>query len=91
MWTGGRSSGNGKLTDSDGRVYEGEWKDDNPWNGLGTYKYSDGRVYEGEFRDDELWTGVLYHPIAQDRSQMVETYKEGECVGVELVARASAV
>ena len=36
----------------DGRVYEGEWKDNN-MHGKGVYKWKDGRVYEGDYYLDK--------------------------------------
>ena len=41
------------MTWSDGRVYEGEWKDGN-MHGKGKMTWSDGRVYEGEWEDDKI-------------------------------------
>ncbi len=36
---------------SDGRVYEGMWKD-NKMHGKGTFTFSSGKIYVGEFVDD---------------------------------------
>ena len=42
--------GKGKITWKDGRMYEGEYKDDKK-NGYGVYKWADGRIYEGNWLD----------------------------------------
>ena len=44
--------GNGKMTWHDGRIYEGEWKDDKA-NGKGKFSWHDGDIYEGEWKDDK--------------------------------------
>ena len=35
---GGGPNGQGTMTLTDGRKYEGEWKDGKPWNGTDYYK-----------------------------------------------------
>ena len=74
----GERNGQGTCNYSNGDVYEGEWKDGMPWNGQGKMTESDGSVYEGEWKDGKKWTGTFYYPIAQDRSQKIEKYKEGK-------------
>ena len=45
---------------SDGRKYEGEWKDGER-NGQGTFTYPyDSRKYEGEWKGDKPWSGTGY-------------------------------
>jgi hypothetical protein len=40
------------YTWSDGRKYEGEWKN-NKMHGKGTFTWSDGRKYVGEYIEDK--------------------------------------
>ena len=44
--------GNGKITFSDGSIYEGEWKN-GQMSGQGKLNSKDGKVYEGSFVDGE--------------------------------------
>ena len=44
--------GQGKMTWTNGDVYEGEWKDDEE-HGKGKYTWTSGKVYEGEWKDGE--------------------------------------
>lgn len=44
--------GQGKMTYTNGNVYEGEWKDDNR-NGKGKMTWNDDNVYEGEWKDNK--------------------------------------
>ena len=41
------------MTDPDGTIYEGEFKDDE-LNGKGKITFRSGTIYEGEFKDDRL-------------------------------------
>ena len=50
----------GTETLSDGKKYEGEWKDGKR-NGQGTFTYpDDGRKYVGEWKGDIPWNGTGY-------------------------------
>ena len=50
----------GTETLSDGKKYEGEWKDGER-NGHGIFTYpDDGRKYEGEWKGDIPWNGTGY-------------------------------
>ena len=71
---------------SDGRVYEGAFVD-GMFHGQGKLIYPDGRIYEGEWKKGDPWTGKLYHPAAEDGTQIIETYKEGKVVSEELVSK----
>ncbi|MBQ9008415.1 MAG: TIR domain-containing protein, partial [Clostridia bacterium] len=51
-WKNNKINGLGKMTYSNGDVYEGEWKDDKR-NGQGKMSYSNGDVYEGEWKDNK--------------------------------------
>jgi hypothetical protein len=44
--------GYGKLTWPDGRMYEGEFRDDK-YNGVGKFTWANGNIYEGELKDDK--------------------------------------
>jgi len=47
---------------SDGRVYQGQWKN-NKMEGRGVFEWPDGRRYEGEYIDDKKeGQGVFYWP-----------------------------
>ena len=48
-----RYPGKGILTWSDGRRYQGNFKEDK-MEGQGILTWSDGRRYEGEFLEDEM-------------------------------------
>ena len=50
--TDGNKHGQGTLTFSDGRKYEGEWQHDKK-HGQGTFTYANGRKYEGEWQHDK--------------------------------------
>lgn len=43
--------GQGTLTQTDGKVYQGSWKD-NKMNGKGMFTWPDGSKYEGDFVND---------------------------------------
>ena len=45
-------NGHGKLTKTDGSVYEGEFRNDG-MNGKGKLTYANGSVYEGGFSSDK--------------------------------------
>ena len=45
--------GKGKMTFSDGRIYEGDGKD-REINGFGVMKYPDGVIYEGDWLDEKF-------------------------------------
>jgi hypothetical protein len=47
----GKRHGKGKYTFADGRVYEGDWKDDMR-NGRGRITYSSGYIFEGNWNND---------------------------------------
>ena len=36
---------------SDGKEYDGDWKDDKK-EGYGVFKWPDGRIYEGGYKND---------------------------------------
>lgn len=45
---------------SDGRKYEGEWKN-NKMEGYGSFTWPDGRKYDGEYIDDKKeGNGIFY-------------------------------
>ena len=52
----GCNNGNGKYTFSNKDVFEGEWKNKNPWKG--TYTWYKGDVFEGEWKNGRKWKGV---------------------------------
>lgn len=53
-------TGKGVYNWSDGRVYEGTWKN-NKMEGEGVFKWPDGRKYEGEYVDDKKeGRGIFY-------------------------------
>ena len=43
----GRRCGQGKMTWENGRIYNGQWKDDMR-EGQGTYRFDSGNTYQGE-------------------------------------------
>ena len=47
----GKRNGQGTYTYPDGRKYEGDWKDDKPWNGQEVYTSPIGMKYVGGFKD----------------------------------------
>ena len=54
-------------------LFEGEWKNDKPYEGKGKWKYSDGEYdgeFEGEWRDgkpyDGEWYGKFHHGVWTD-------------------------
>jgi len=47
------------ITWSDGRKYEGEFKDGER-NGHGTFTSFEGDKYVGEFKDEKFWNGTTY-------------------------------
>ena len=54
--------GKGKKEYRDGRLYEGEWKN-NKREGKGIEKYPDGAIYEGEFKTDlKEGKGIFKYP-----------------------------
>ena len=52
-------NGHGKLTWSDGKKYEGGWRDGKQ-NGQGTQTWLDGRKFVGEYKDGKTWNGTGY-------------------------------
>ena len=53
--------GNGKLTFSDGSIFEGEMMN-NKANGYGTCNYTNGDIYEGEWLDNKKdGYGIFYN------------------------------
>lgn len=40
--------GNGVFTYENGRIYSGEYKEDEK-NGFGIYRWPDGKIYEGQW------------------------------------------
>ena len=68
-------NGTGTMTYSDGRKYEGEWKDDKQ-HGQGTMTYLDGSKYEGEWKDGSpqcmmFSLAVLRDVDPQERKNMI--------------------
>lgn len=58
----GRRQGQGKITQEDGEVYDGEWLNDKR-TGFGTCRYANGAVYEGgeceSCRDLAEWISLI--------------------------------
>ena len=54
MWADGLRHGHGKITLSDGSVYDGEWKKDKQ-EGHGIMRYADGSKYVG------MWLNGMQH------------------------------
>lgn len=64
----------GKMTYSDGSVYEGSWYCGKR-HGKGTYRFSDGSIYKGEFFGDQMsGHGQLIWP---DGSRFVGEFQKG--------------
>ena len=74
----GKRSGKGKLTCADGRVFEGEWANDDLRHGKLTYKTMG--TYEGYFRDLKLdGYGVRKYP---DKRRVEGTWKADNRHGI---------
>ena len=68
-------NGQGIFTYTDGRKYEGEFKD-NKFNGQGTYTFADGGKFEGEYKDG-LRNGQGTYTYANGR-QKIGKWKNDE-------------
>jgi hypothetical protein len=65
----------GELSYPDGRVYRGEWRDDQ-LNGEGEMIWPDGRLYSGAFKDDmRHGQGVMRYPNKTSQSGLWENDK----------------
>jgi len=65
----------GELSYPDGRVYRGEWRDDQ-LNGEGEMLWPDGRLYRGTFKDDmRHGQGVMRYPNGTSQSGLWENDK----------------
>lgn len=53
-------SGIGIYSWLDGRMYKGEWKDNN-MDGYGVYQWRDGRKYEGQYKEDKKHGFGIYY------------------------------
>ena len=73
----GNFDGLGVCRWPDGRIYEGEWKNDRI-QGRGKFAYADSSVYEGEWRHgDRHGLGVFTTPEGVYEGEYVNDYKEG--------------
>lgn len=71
---------------SDGRKYEGEWKN-NKMEGYGIFTWPDGRRYEGEYIDDKKeGKGVFYWP---DGRKYDGDWKNGKQHGIGVYTSAT--
>jgi hypothetical protein len=78
QYTGGKGSGRGKLTRSDGSVFDGHFKD-GKFQGQGKWVLASGAVFEGEFKEDKRWgPGKLRFP---DGKVEIQEYREYDPVG----------
>jgi len=66
-WVQGRWTGQGRLSNGEGDVYEGGLKDDHK-HGTGILRFADGRVFEGEYIRGQMILGKM-------------TYQDGSVYG----------
>ena len=81
----GRLHGKGVMTYPDGRLYEGDFKN-NQRNGFGVMiyqdggKYSEGSRYEGGWRDDKRHgKGVMIYP--NDSRRLIGEFRDDIFIG----------
>ena len=55
----GQMHGRGVYWYADGKVYEGDWKDDKR-HGRGVCRYASGNLYDGDYKDDKRHGGGMY-------------------------------
>jgi len=53
----GQHHGQGKLTYSDGRCFEGEFKEGKIWNGAGVVIFKNQNVFVGDIKEGNAWHG----------------------------------
>ena len=76
MWQQNNMEGYGTYQWSDGRQYQGQYKDDKK-HGFGVYSWTDGRQYEGYwYKGKQHGIGVYYNP--KDGSTKAGLWEDGK-------------
>ena len=71
----GLKNGKGKAyNDNDSLIFEGEYKNDERWNGKGKEYSFRKLIYDGEYKNGKKWNGMFYD---KDKDITVEL-KEGK-------------
>ena len=83
VWRGEYVNGKrymGKTTRPDGREFEGEWRDDTPYNGVGTASYSNGDTFTGEWKKGHPYTGkgFVHYNIGDYEGEIYEGKMHGK-------------
>lgn len=68
-------NGNGILVNEDGTWFEGEFANDNPYDG--TYHFPNGKKYVGTFKDGCYYDGIAYNKDNKEDGR----YVKGEWIG----------